>query len=424
MPSTISDRLRALGVQLGARDLKTSPPSRPASLEETLGGAFVQTAHGEAFVVETRYSAGTMRGETTLQITASLEILADWASEPRLRGMSPQEIVFLDTETTGLSGGTGTYPFLIGAGRFEAEAFVLKQFFMPDPQAEIAQLDALEEFLAPAQALATFNGKAFDAPLINTRFITQGIRSPLLDLAHVDLLHLARRLWRDRLPSRTLPNLEAQILGALRSEQDIPGWLIPQIYFDYLQSGDPSPLRNVFYHNAEDVVSLAALLNHMASLLNDPLALGSRYAVDLIAVAKLFESMGDMDRAAWLYTQGLEHEDVRDERLPQAALVQALQRLALIRKRQNELGAAIQLWEQAARHRHLEAHIELAKCYEHQLKDLHAALHWTETALALLEEQEGDPIVEAPLALYQKQEWKFAVQHRLERLKKKLGEEL
>jgi hypothetical protein len=134
--------------------------------------------------------------------------------------------------------------------------------------------------------------------------------------------------------------------------------------------------------------------------------------------------MGDMERAALLYTHSLEHEDVRDERLPRASLVQALQRLALIRKRQNELGAAIELWEQAARHRHLEAHIELAKCYEHQLKDLHQALHWTESALALLEEQESDQTVEAPLAAYQKQEWVFAVQHRLERLKKKLGEDL
>ncbi len=228
----------------------------------------------------------------------------------------------------------------------------------------------------------TFNGKAFDAPLINTRFITHGLRSPLHDLAHLDLLHLARRLWRNRLPSRTLPNLEAHILGALRTEQDIPGWLIPQVYFDFLRSGDPEPLKQVLYHNAMDVVSLSALLDHIAALLNDPISLGGEYAIDLIALARLFEDLGDLDRANSLYLHGLQHEDTQNERTPVLVLLQALQRLASIHKRNNELEAAIQLWTQAADYHLLEAHIELAKCYEHQIKDLHQALYWTETAIA------------------------------------------
>jgi tetratricopeptide (TPR) repeat protein len=244
-----------------------------------------------------------------------------------------------------------------------------------------------------------------------------GLRSPLPDLAHVDLLHLARRLWRDRLPSRTLGNLEVQILGTLRSEQDIPGWMIPQIYFDYLRSRDPAPLKNVFYHNAMDVLSLAALLNHSAGLLSDPLSLGGAYAIDLIALAKLFEDLGDLDRATLLYIHGLEHEDALQERIPAAVLLQALQRLALIRKRQNDLPAAIHLWEQAALHHHLEAHVELAKCYEHQLRDFEQAIQWTEAAMRLIE-------LESPFDAYQRRQWMLALERRLERLRQKLSRTL
>ncbi len=191
-------------------------------------------------------------------------MLAEWAREPRLAELAPADFAFLDTETTGLSGGTGTYAFLVGVARFEDEGLHLAQFFMRDPSEEPGLLAALEEFLAPCQALVTFNGKAFDAPLLLTRYLCHGWQPPFQGLAHVDLLHLARRLWRDRLPSRTLTMLEAHILGAGRSEEDIPGWLIPEMYFTYLQTGDPTPLKSVFYHNAMDVISLVALMEHMS----------------------------------------------------------------------------------------------------------------------------------------------------------------
>lgn len=424
MPSSISDRLKALGVQTGARDLKPAPPRKPAgikALEDALGGHPTATPQGDAFVIETRYPSGQPHGQAKLELIAALDGVAEWAGQPLIRELSPEEIVFLDTETTGLSGGTGTYAFLIGAGRFREQEFVLQQYLLPDPGDEPAQLAALEAFLAPCRAMATFNGKSFDAPLLNTRFIAQGLHSPLLELAHIDLLHLARRLWRDRLPSRTLPNLEAQILGALRSELDIPGWMIPQIYFDFLQDGDPEPLKQVIYHNAMDVVSLAALLDHMAGLLSDPINRGGRFGIDLIALARLFEDLGDLDRATTLYIHGLEHEDAQSERMPRAALLQALQRLALIYKRQNDLRAAIRLWEQAARFEHLDAHVELAKCYEHQLKDLDQAVYWTQSALELLEARGAGPAANPFIDAYQKRQWMVELQHRLNRLLRKLG---
>ena len=128
-----------------------------------------------------------------------------------------QQVCFLDTETSGLSGGTGTYAFLVGAARFIDDKFVLQQFFMRDPAEEPALLEGVANFLAPCEALVTFNGKAFDAPLLTTRYKLHYIPVPYKEYSHLDLLPLARRLWRDRLPSRALKYLEEHVLGFTRS---------------------------------------------------------------------------------------------------------------------------------------------------------------------------------------------------------------
>lgn len=404
MPS-ISDRLKALGVKVGAQDLPPPKPENPNTIEKVLGGHPLETPFGETFVVEEFYPAEHRHGLRSLLASVSLDGLAFWAEDERIRDFTPHSFTFLDTETTGLSGGTGTYAFLIGVARFEGAQFHLAQFFMRDPVEETAQLAALEAFLAPSSALVTFNGKAFDMPLLRTRFLAHGLNDPFKDFSHVDLLHLSRRLWRDRLPSRTLGNLEVQILGTTRSGEDIPGWMIPQMYFDYLRSGDATPMKNVFYHNAMDVISLAALLHHTSALLADPLHEQIDHAEDIFALGKLFEDLGDMDTAARLYLRGLELE------LPETNLIQAILRLAMIYKRQEDWQAAIQLWEQAAMRRELDAFIELAKAYEHRLRDIQSAIHWTSTALAIIDE--------SGFALHEKRYWKFELEHRLERLQRK-----
>jgi uncharacterized protein YprB with RNaseH-like and TPR domain len=404
MPS-LSDKLKSLGVKVGANDLPPARPRNPYSIDRVLDGHLLETSQGQTYVVEARYPADYHHGEKPIQITSPLHVIAEWAGERRLRDFPPGSFAFLDTETTGLQGGSGTYAFLIGAGRFDGEEFHLAQFFMRDPAEEAAQLMALEEFLAQCDALVTFNGKAFDLPLLWSRYIVQGWRPPFTETAHVDLLHLARRLWRDRLPNRSLGSLEIEILGAPRSGEDVPGWMIPQMYFDYLRSGDARPLKNVFYHNAVDVVSMAALFNHMAGLLADPLGGQVDEGIDIVALAKLFESMGDLEEASRLYVHGLEHD------LPEPNLIEAIQRLALIHKRQEDFPAAVALWEQAARHQHLEAHIELAKFYEHRLRDLEQALYWTESAVELVN-QPGYPA-------YERSQWLAELEHRRQRLLRK-----
>jgi uncharacterized protein len=419
--SDLSDKLKSLGIKVGAQEV--TPPAKPVSaipsLEIVLGGRSRVTPLGETYVVEAHYPYGQAHGRGRLALDAPRFILAEWAHEPHLSEMSSTNFAFLDTETTGLSGGVGTYAFLIGVARFEDDGLHLAQFFMSDPSLEPGQLAALEEFLAPCQAIVTFNGKAFDAPLLITRYLSHGWQPPFRDLTHVDLLPLARRLWRDRLTSRTLGMLEAHILGAGRSEEDIPGWMIPQIYFDYLRSGDPTQLKNVFYHNAMDVVSLVALMEHMSLLLEDPQGLGGEHGVDLIALAKLYEQMGDSYAAAQLYGHGLDHEDARSEKMPRALLLQGLHRLAGIHKREGDWQSAIKLWEQAANYQDLDAHIELAKCYEHALRDMPSALSWTRAAITMVVESMTLTSDGRPLGLYERRQKLADLGHRLERLEKK-----
>jgi tetratricopeptide (TPR) repeat protein len=286
---------------------------------------------------------------------------------------------------------------------------------------EPAMLAALEEFLAPCQALVSFNGKAFDAPLLLTRFRTHGWLPPLTEMMHVDLLHLARRLWRDRLNDRSLGSLEAHILGVQRTEDDVPGWQVPSLFFHYLRSGDPEFVRGVFYHNAMDVLSLAALMDHMASMLQDPLVTGGKHGVDLIALAKLFEDLGDVSTAAHLYVHGLEHADAQNGGLPRGVLLQAIERLALIHKRHAEWHAAIELWQQAAHHRHLSAYVELAKCYEHNLRDYESALTWTQAAIECVQSAPTYARFELHLSLYERRQWIEQLEHRLARLRKKMS---
>ncbi len=381
--TTLSDKLKSLGVHIGANNLPASPHNKAVPIEEAIRGLVLETINGEAFIVDTLIPAIDTFPHPTINSTKSIHGLAKWINNPILNEFSAEQFCYVDIETTGLSGGSGTFAFLIGAGKYDGESFVIRQFFLRDPSEEFAQLTAFEQFIAPCRALVTFNGKSFDAPIINSRFTIQGWRSPLLDLIHLDLLHLARRLWPKRLPSRTLGNLEIQILNTTRTEQDIPGWMIPQIYMDYLHSGDAYPLKQVFYHNLQDVIALSKLFNHTSHLLSEPLSSAIEYGADLIALAILFEDIGDPMLAADLYFQGLDYE------LPENIMLEAIHRLSLIHKRRQNFSDAIILWERAAQYHYIEAFIELAKYYEHHVQEYPSALYWTESALEIVLSKPG-----------------------------------
>ena len=214
--TSLADKLKSLGVKKGAAHLPAPKPDSH-SIDSVVAGALTPTSRGEVFIAEKLYPQGYIYGSSPLLSPLPLSYISQWAKDPKVKELPISKYAFLDTETSGLSGGTGTYAFLVGAARFIDGNYVLQQFFMRDPAEEPALLEGLANFLAPCEALVTFNGKAFDAPLLSTRYRLHQIPIPYKDYSHVDLLPLARRLWRDRLESRTLKFLEEHILGLTRS---------------------------------------------------------------------------------------------------------------------------------------------------------------------------------------------------------------
>ena len=403
---SLADKLRSLGVGKGM-PVQPKPKPDSHSIESVVAGRFLPTPRGEVFVAGQVYPSDHIYGESPLVSSFPFSLVSQWANDPAIETFPLSKFAFLDTETSGLAGGTGTYAFLVGAARFTEDGFVLQQFFMRDPVEEPALLEGLAEFLAPCSSLVTFNGKAFDAPLLATRYRLHHIPVPFKDYSHLDLLPLARRLWRDRLESRALKFLEAHVLGLTRSSEEVPGYEIPWLYFDYLKSGDARPLGGVFYHNAMDVVAMAALLAHMNDVLENPFDGKVRHGLDFVALGKLFEDLGHWEEAAKLFERGLESD------LTENDFGTAVKRLSILQKRRGDLGEAVRLWEAAAKRGHLYAFIELAKHYEHKERDMKTALKWTKSALKRLEK------IDQPE--YVHKFWLAEVERRMERLNRKAG---
>jgi hypothetical protein len=404
---TLSDKLKSLGVRIGTEHLQ--PASKPAKtnypIEEVLQGEEELTQLGSTFVVKNDYPLDYSHGLCKLCATPDLKLIAQWGKTTRLLQINPQKILFLDTETSGLAGGTGTFAFLIGLGYQAADGFRLIQLFLREPGQEPALLAALARIIAPFEAVVTFNGKSFDIPLLNTRHIINGIPSPFSEIEHIDMLPLARRIWRNRLPSRALGDLETAILEVARAQEEVPGWLVPQIYFDYLNTGDARPLAGVFYHNSMDILSLAGLFNFVADMLNDPLKASEIDSLDMIAIARLYEELGYFESAVTFYEHSL-HQG-----MPEPFFIQTLERFALLYRRQGEWDAAVRLWEKAVEHEQVNACVELAKYYEHQRKDYSEAIRWTRIGLNWVKNNKRFP---------DRQTWLQELERRLSRLNKKL----
>jgi len=314
----------------------------------------------------------------------------------------PSRLVFLDTETTGLAGGTGTCAFLIGIGAVEGMQFVVRQFLLRDYPEEKALLQALAETLQRCECLVTFNGKTFDVPLLETRYALARMKSPFETLLHLDALHPARRLWKLRLESCKLTDLESAVLG-IRREGDVSGSEIPGIYFDYLRTGDARGLQPVFYHNALDILALAALTVQLARALADAGTLDS--PLDLFSLSRIQGATGSSVQSVATCQQALATG------LPHPIEGQALRHLALLLKRQQQYELAAEAWLELTRREPplaIEACEELAIYYEHRRRDCKTAWEFTAVALERLREQSP--------SLFRLSRFT----HRLDRLEKKL----
>ncbi len=405
--ASLADKLKSLGVKTG--NMIPPPQARAAlyTIDSVVTGSFRSTPRGEAFVAEQTFDEDYLHGSASHLVTSPLSLISEWANDVRISELPISSFAFLDTETSGMAGGTGTYAFLVGVGRFIDGKFDLQQFFLRDPSEEPAMLEALIEFLAPCEGLVTFNGRSFDAPLLTTRYKMHRIPVPFKNFAHLDLLPLARRLWRDRLPSRALKYLEEHVLGFTRASDEVPGYEIPWLYFDYLRTQDARPLGGVFYHNAMDVVAMAALLAHISDILTDPYRGSVEHGLDFIALGKLYEDLNHWDEAARLFEHGLEIG------LDESDFGVAVRRLSTLQKKRGDVEQALQLWEQAAGKGHIYAHIELAKYYEHKKRDAKASLEWAKSA-----RREAEA---ADLPAYIRKHWLEEIDHRLKRLERKAG---
>jgi len=270
---------------------------------------------------------------------------------------------FPDTETTGLAGGAGTAAFLIGVGFVEGDRFVVRQYFMRDYDEEPALLHALAELLASFPFLVTYNGKAFDVPLLESRYRLNRTPFPAATAHHLDLLPPARRLWKLRLESCRLQSLESALLG-MRRAGDVPGEEIPRIYFEYLRSRDARGIARVLQHNRLDVLSLAALSAVACQWVHDE---GPDDPRDAYSLGRVFERARLYERSDEQYRRAL-----GDEVGPLRTA--ALLRLAARAKRAGDHSSACDLWEQAAAGGSWLALRELAVHHEHRTRDLDAAL--------------------------------------------------
>jgi uncharacterized protein YprB with RNaseH-like and TPR domain len=255
-PAELREVIRRIEARTGIA--RPTPRRSAAALEDLVEGEVEETERGAILVVRRRYPASHVHGRAPLDETrgAAPEVLALLT---RAEAPPPDisRLVFLDTETTGLAGGTGTYAFMVGAGFFDDGAFEVRQYFMRDLDEEPALLAALDALFQRFEGIVTYNGGGFDLPLLETRFVL-GRRRWRDQMFHLDLLPAARRLWRDRLSDCRLGTVEQHVLGFGRAD-DLPGAMIPYAYFDYLRRKRPGEIPRVFEHNRHDILSLAAL---------------------------------------------------------------------------------------------------------------------------------------------------------------------
>ncbi len=355
-------------------------PPRPARVhvEEWLSGGEVETSLGKHFETERLYERHRRHGSADVGSLADLpHDLLDTISNCSVPNAAPQEWAFLDTETTGLAGGTGTCAFLVGVGRITLEGFRVRQFCMRDYGEEASVLDALARHLAPFRVLITYNGRAFDQPLLETRYRLNRARPPFARLEHLDLLFGARRLWKLRFESCRLVDLENQVLGVER-QGDLPGALIPYVYFEYLRTREAARLLPIFHHNATDILTLACLTGIVPYAFKDAENTPLRNGAEMTGIARWLRQAGEMETALKLFRRAI------GAGLPDDLLFHTLWDVAALERKLGNGEAALAVWSDLAAARNpfrVRALEEAAKHYEHRAKDYPLALKATRAAL-------------------------------------------
>jgi uncharacterized protein YprB with RNaseH-like and TPR domain len=287
-----------------------------------------------------------------------------------------EDLLVFDLETTGLAGGTGTYPFLMGFGVFEKENIRIYQYFLPEFGREISAYLDMKALWGEKKTFLSYNGKSYDYPLLRNRLILNRMENPFERYSHLDLLHLTRRLWKHTLPSCSLESIEEQIFSFNRWH-DIDGSLIPQAYFTFLHTGEINDIKRIIDHNQQDIVSLARLLFYMHQLENSELS--SDYPErDLVPLFNIAVTVSDLDRIDPIINSFA----IDDRKLP----IQSLKNYSLLLKRQKKWDQALEIWQNFIENGEeiIFSCEETAKYYEHRDINLEQAMEYTNRAIDFL----------------------------------------
>lgn len=356
------------------------PETRPARyfIDEYLSGEEVRTPAGCHFETERLYERHKRHG--SIDLTVFEELPADLLgaiSGDTIPASPIDRWAFLDTETTGLAGGSGTYAFLIGVGRVTPEGFRLRQFFMRDLAEEASLLHRLADHLSEFDTLVTYNGKTYDQPLLETRYRMARTKAPFGSMEHFDLLFGARRLWKLRFDSCRLVELENRILGVERTG-DLPGEMIPYVYFEYLRTHEATRVVPILHHNAMDIVTLACLTAIVPWAFRDPEQATFSHGAEMVGLGRWLLAADQPDKALGLLRRAIE-KGLNDE-----LLFRTMWDVARIEKKLGREDAALSVFTELAGCRNgwrIPALEELAKYYEHRERNYPMALEFTLNAL-------------------------------------------
>lgn len=363
------------------------PKPEPVSVKETLDIPFLDVWEQEhvspyyfdgqyCLVREVTYPLDHQHGH--YQFGDLLEAVSLWDKEQSKHPLSAaghraSDLVFFDTETTGLGGGAGNTIFLLGHASVSGNSIKLKQHILPGPGSEVA---LYQSFLKSVDytTLVTYNGKAFDWPQVKTRHTLVRDHVPKLpSFGHFDLYHAARRMWKHKIERMKLSIVEQEVLG-LERKDDIPGFLAPMIYFDFLERKNPEGLLGVIRHNETDILSLLTLYTHLTFQI-----LGrdqTQTSQEKYEVGRWFSYLGDSEKAKQAFNGLIDSGNEQE--------IAAKHALAFELKKHKEWGNAVVLWMESAEkgtdRQRKEACIELAKHFEHREKNFDLALKYCRLA--------------------------------------------
>lgn len=378
MNEELENKIKKLGMHFGANHIKAAAPKNKFDISFQ-DGIEESNSLGKFFYTQKEFNPDYIHGKVSFSKILLEKIEFEFPGTHK--SIDFKNCIFLDTETTGLALSAGTFAFMVGIAKIIGTTLILRQYFLKSPSEEAAMLLDLSNFINPDDTIVTYNGIGFDIPILKHRYVLHKIPIDYRKYAQLDLLKYSRALWRFQFDDRSLKSVEKNILNYQRSSEEVPGWMAPEIYRQFLKTGNLAEILGVFYHNAIDVVSLAALLYEYIELISNHIDTHTEFSSINYALARLHEKQNDLIQSTQYYNAALQQDN-----LPGHIRVEVLRRLSKIHKVSGKIDQAIVLWETASLLKDINSIIELSKFYEHKQKDYKSALFWVEMGIQIFEE--------------------------------------